>query len=72
MLDSLARFSISLGAGLARFVEREAGHNLLSLAIIVTAVVIMDPGARAQAAHDLLVFGLGVLARSMGSQAPAR
>ncbi len=38
------------------------------LIIIVLAVVIMDPASRTQAAHDLLVFGLGVLARSMGAK----
>ena len=51
----------------AVFLEREAGHNLLSAALILAGISMMDPAARAQASHDLIVFGLGVLARSMGS-----
>jgi hypothetical protein len=51
----------------AVFLEREAGHNLLSAALIFAGISMMDPVARAQASHDLIVFGLGVLARSMGS-----
>lgn len=55
-------------SGLALFIEREAGHSLLSLILIILGMRLMDPVARAQAAHDLVVFGLGVMARSMGMQ----
>ena len=53
---------------LALFLEREAGHLVLSCALIWIGMMLCDPIARAQAAHDLVVFGLGVLSRSMGSR----
>ena len=56
-----AAFSLSL------FLEREAGHAVLSLALIWIGLQLCEPVARAQAAHDLVVFGLGVLSRSMGA-----
>ena len=52
----------------AVFFEREAGYHLVSLAVIVLGVYIADPAARAAFAHDLVIFGLGVLARSMGAK----
>ncbi len=52
----------------ALLLEREAGHLLLSLVLIWIGMALCDPAARAQAAHDLVVFGLGVLSRSMGSR----
>jgi hypothetical protein len=51
----------------ALFLEREAGHNVLSAALVLAGISLMDPAGRAQASRDLIVFGLGVLARSMGS-----
>lgn len=55
-------------SGLALFLEREAGHDLMSIALIGFGLLLLDPQARAAAAHDLVVFGLGVLARSMGQR----
>ena len=52
---------------IAVFLEREAGHNLLSAALILAGVAMLDPAQRAVSSRDLIVFGLGVLARSMGS-----
>jgi len=51
---------------IALFMEREAGYQFISMAVILLGVGISDPVARAQFAHDLVLFGLGVLARSMG------
>ncbi len=53
---------------MAEFLEREAGYCLVSLAVIAGGLVLMDPAQRAQVSHDLVVFGIGVLARSMGSK----
>jgi hypothetical protein len=52
----------------ALFLEREAGYSLVSLAIIVLGVFLGDATQRAQFARDLVIFGLGVLARSMGAR----
>lgn len=52
----------------AVFLEREAGYTVVSLAVIVLGVGIADPALRPQFARDLVMFGLGVLARSMGSK----
>jgi hypothetical protein len=51
----------------AVFLEREAGHNVLSAVLVLGGILLMDPAQRAQSSRDLIVFGLGVLARSMGS-----
>lgn len=53
---------------IAEFLEREAGYSLLSLAIIVLGVSLSDSFQRVQFARDLVIFGLGVLARSMGTK----
>ena len=58
---------LSLGLGFARFLEREAGHTLTAICLIAIAVRISDPQTRAAAAHDLLVYSMGVLSRGMGS-----
>lgn len=50
----------------AIFIEREAGHNVTSMALIIFGMFLLDTQTRAQAAHDLVIFGLGVLSRSMG------
>jgi len=52
---------------IAVFLEREAGHNILSAALVVAGISMLDPAQRAVSSRDLIVFGLGVLARSMGS-----
>lgn len=54
--------------GCALFLEREAGYHVVSLAVIALGVSIADGPARATFAHDLVMFGLGVLARSMGAR----
>lgn len=67
-MEAVANAAISLGAGAAAFLEREAGHNCVSLGVILLGIAIVDPAQRAQFGHDLIVFGLGVLARSMGAR----
>lgn len=53
---------------LAIFLEREGGYHLLSLGLILAGAVMIDATARVQVGRDLVVFGLGVLARSMGQR----
>jgi hypothetical protein len=53
---------------LAEFMEREAGYSLVSCIIIALGVSLSDATQRGQFARDLVIFGLGVLARSMGSK----
>jgi hypothetical protein len=55
---------------LALFLEREAGYHAVSLVLIVAGMWLVDPANRAQVGRDLVVFGLGVLARSMGAKRP--
>jgi hypothetical protein len=55
-------------AAFALFLEREAGYHVVSLALIAAGIVLVDPSQRPQIAHDLVIFGTGVLARSMGSK----
>lgn len=50
---------------IAVFLEREAGYQLISLFLIVFGMILMRGPQQEAAAHDLFVFGLGVLARSM-------
>jgi hypothetical protein len=50
------------------FLEREAGYHMVSLMLIATGVILVDNTQRPQIAHDLVIFGTGVLARSMGSR----
>lgn len=50
--------------------EREAGYHLMSFSLIVLGVLLIEPVKRAEIAHDLITFGLGVMARSMGSKKP--
>lgn len=64
MSDAINRLMI----GIAAFLEREAGYHVVSLALIIAGVALLDPAQRPQVAHDLVVFGTGVLARSMGSR----
>lgn len=63
-MDKLNRLIL----GLAAFLEREAGYHVVSLALILIGVFLIDAAQRAQIARDLVVFGTGVLARSMGSK----
>jgi len=51
----------------ALFIEREAGHVVTSWVLIYIGMAFLDPSARGQAARDLLMVGVGVLGRSMGS-----
>ncbi len=53
---------------LALFMEREAGYHTVSLAVIALGISMADPVARAALARDLVIFGLGVLSRSMGGK----
>ncbi len=55
-------------ARLALFLEREAGYHSVSLLLIATGVWLVDGAMRPQIAHDLVIFGTGVLARSMGAR----
>lgn len=50
------------------FIEREAGHVILSVVLVAIGMLFLNPELRVGAARDLVVFGLGVLARSMGAQ----
>lgn len=68
MLRAIADFASSLAVTVAAFLEREAGYQVVSFALIVFGVYIADPKTRVEMAHDLLVFGLGVMARSMGTK----
>lgn len=52
----------------AAFLEREGGYSVVCLTLIVIGVCLVDHSGRSQVAHDLIVFGTGVLARSMGSK----
>ena len=52
---------------IALFLEREAGHNVLSAALVLAGIAMLDPAQRSVSSRDLIVFGLGVLARSMGA-----
>lgn len=54
--------------GCTQFIEREAGHSVLAILLILTAVRLADPQTRAAAAHDVLVFSLSMLAKGMGTQ----
>ncbi len=54
---------------MAVFLEREAGYHIVSLAVIAIGISMADPLARAALARDLVIFGLGVLSRSMGGKA---
>jgi hypothetical protein len=67
-MRSLSDFLNALGAGLAAFLEREAGYELLSLVLIAIGMLVLDPPTRAQVARDLVSFALGILARSMGAR----
>ena len=59
-------------SSIALFLEREAGYHVVSLALIVAGIVIVDAAQRGPLGHDLVVFGLGVLSRSMaGAKADA-
>jgi hypothetical protein len=62
-MKSLSELVLSV----AVFLEREAGHNLLSAALVIAGISMLDPAQRQVPSRDLIVFGLGVLARSMGS-----
>lgn len=62
----LAQLINSATLAIAALLEREAGYFLISLTMIATGVCLVDAGQRGQVAHDLVVFGTGVLARSMG------
>lgn len=61
-------------SGFCQFVlallEREAGYHLMSFSLIITGLLVIEPTKRAEVAHDLITFGLGVMARSMGSKKP--
>ena len=52
---------------LALFLEREAGHSLISMLCIALGLMWMDPAARANSAHDIFLIGIGYLGRGMGS-----
>jgi hypothetical protein len=69
-MRSLSDFLTSVGVGFAQFLEREAGYECMSVGLIVVGIVAVDPNSRAQVGRDLISFGLGVLARSMGARRP--
>ena len=58
----------SLMLAFAQFMEREAGHTIISLVLIVFGVDMLSPEARAAVARDIVVFSLGVMSRSMGNK----
>lgn len=58
----------TLAETVALFLEREAGYHVVSLAVIMLGVTIAEPQVRANMARDLVIFGLGVLSRSMGGK----
>jgi hypothetical protein len=66
MLDHLGKFINSSTLAIAGLLEREAGYFIISLGLIAVGVCLVDRSTRGQVAHDLVVFGTGVLARSMG------
>lgn len=66
MLRAIADFAAQMSATIAAFFEREAGYQMMSASLIMFGVWIADTKARVEMSHDLLVFGLGVMARSMG------
>jgi hypothetical protein len=55
-------------SGMAAILEREAGYELLSLALIAVGLALIDAQQRAQCADRLITFALGVMARSMGAK----
>lgn len=64
LVDSIVR----LGLGAALFLEREAGYHAVSLILVGAGILLIDPQTRPSVAHDLIIFGTGVLARSMGAK----
>jgi hypothetical protein len=64
----LAQFLNAVVGGFAALLEREAGYHVVSLILIGVGVTLVDQASRAQVAHDLVIFGTGVLARSMGAK----
>ena len=54
-------------SAVALFLEREAGHSLISITCIWVGMCFMDPAARGNAAHDIFLIGIGYLGRGMGS-----
>jgi len=68
MLEQLSKFINATAVTIATLLEREAGYHLVSLVLIAVGVVLVDAAQRGQVAHDLVVFGTGVLARSMGGR----
>ncbi len=68
MLREIVDSIRQLGLGLALFLEREAGYHVVSLALIIVGIAMADASQQGQLARDLVLFGLGVLARSMGGK----
>lgn len=64
----MTRFIQSVVFAIADLLEREAGYHLVSLALILIGVTAIDAQQRPQVGHDLIVFGTGVLARSMSGK----
>ena len=50
--------------------EREAGYHLISLLVILVGILVIDAQARGAVGHDLVIFGLGVMSRSMAGKIP--
>jgi hypothetical protein len=62
----------SFWLGLASFMEREAGHSAIALVLIFLAIKICDPATRAAAAHDLMIYALGMISKGMGGGPPQK
>jgi hypothetical protein len=54
----------------AEFIEREAGYIAISLVLVAVGLMLVGGAQRADAAKQILMFALGVLARSMGGTKP--
>lgn len=52
----------------AEFIEREAGHVAVGLALILTGAVLVKVGI--PKSEDLIPFALGIIARSMIGERP--
>lgn len=57
---------VRLGSGTAIFLEREAGYVVVSFLLIMVGVFISDASKRPEIARDLVMYGLGVMSKSMG------
>jgi hypothetical protein len=70
MAPSPSRLAGALTAfwfGLASFLEREAGHTMTAIMLVWIAIQMSDQATRSAAAHDLMIYALGMISKGMGN-----